>query len=97
MTKPTTIRLAPALKKRIERVAKQLDQTPHSLMLEELEAAIAAREEQLEWDLELDRRQAAFDKTRRAIPHADMRKWFEASARGERPAVPAARRVPKAR
>lgn len=97
MTKPTTIRLAPALKKRIERVAKQLDQTPHSLMLEELEGAIAAREEQLEWDLELDRRQAAFDKTRRAIPHADMRKWFLASSRGEKAAVPAARRVPKAR
>ena len=97
MTTTTTIRLEAQLKKRIERLARKLDQTPHSLMVEELSAAIAAREEELAWDLQLDRRQAAFERTRRGIPHEELRIWFDRTARGDRVRIPAARRIPRAR
>jgi predicted transcriptional regulator len=93
MTKPTTIRLDDALKKRIDRLAKKLEQSAHSLMVQGIERAVADAEERLELTREADRRSAEFDRTRMAISHDEMMGWLKKKVRGKASPTPKARRL----
>lgn len=93
MTKPTTIRLDPKLKKRIERLAAKLDQTPHRLMVEGIEHAVSLAEERLAFEVEVERRARDFDRRRVGYTLDDLVPWFESAARGEKKPFPKARRL----
>ncbi|MFT3710374.1 MAG: hypothetical protein QM817_22350 [Archangium sp.] len=95
MTKPTTIRLDGKLKKRIEKLAAELDQSAHSLMLEGIERVVVMAEERLELLREAERRSAKFARTRKGLPFEDVKSWLDDLAAGKRRALPKARRLPE--
>jgi len=97
MTRPTTIRLDARLRKRLERLADELDRSAHRLMLEGIEAFVQDAEDELEWERELDRRERAAARTGKTIGHDHMKRWFAAARRGERVKVPPARKTPRHR
>ena len=93
MSTPTTIRLDPKLKKRIEKLARALDQSPHSLMVAGIEESVRDAEARLAFVKEARRRKAEFDRDNVGYELADLRDWFCRSAKGERVAFPAPRRL----
>ncbi|MFO0601044.1 MAG: ribbon-helix-helix domain-containing protein [Myxococcaceae bacterium] len=93
MTTPTTIRLDAKLKKRLERLAEQLDRSTHGLMLEGIERMVEAVEERLLLAREAARRSADFDRRHVGYSLDDLAPWFEGVARGQNPAMPRPRRL----
>jgi predicted transcriptional regulator len=92
MTKPTTIRLDARLKKRIDKLAVELDQSAHSLMVEGIERAVSAAEEKLAFEAEVSRRARDFDRRGLGYTLDDLVPWFEAAARGKKIRLPKPRR-----
>ncbi len=93
MSTPTTIRLDPKLKKRIEKLAKALDQSPHSLMVAGIEDSVRDAESRLAFLKEARRRKAQFDQDQLGYELGDLHSWFQRSAKGERVAFPPPRRL----
>ncbi len=89
MTRPTTVRLEPALKKRLDKISAELDRTPHSLMVEGITEAISLAEARLTFMKEARRRSADFAKNRVGYDLEDFDDWFRRATKGERrPALP---------
>lgn len=93
MSTPTTIRLDPKLKKRIEKLARALDQSPHSLMVAGIEESVRDAEARLAFLKEARERDAEFERTGMGFELADLDEWFDRSAQGERVPLPKPRRL----
>ena len=95
----TTIRLAPALKKRVARLAKNKGKSAHNLLLELIDAGVTRAETRADFVADAHSRLAEFERTGRGVAWSDMKTWLEAlSGGGEKRAMPAARRLlPRAR
>lgn len=89
----TTIRLAPALKKRVAKLAKSSGQSAHNLLLELIDAGVTRAEARADFVAEAHSRLAEFEETGRGVPWSEMKVWLEARAHGEKPPLPRARRV----
>lgn len=92
MTKPTTIRLDPKVRRRLERLADQLDRSAHGLMVEGIETYLQNIEDDLAWERELDRRERAWKKSGATVSLERLKPWFEAARRGVPTKVPPARK-----
>ena len=89
----TTIRLAPELKKRVAKLAKNTGQSAHNLLLELIDAGVGRAEARADFVAEAHSRLAEFEDTSRGVPWDEMKEWLEARSRGETPALPRARRL----
>jgi predicted transcriptional regulator len=89
----TTIRLDEALKARIAAAAERAGKTSHAFMIE----AITEHVEHEEQDAEFHRlgleRLEEMQSTGMAVPWEDVKNWLQATAKGERPEWPQARKI----
>lgn len=89
----TTIRLDEALKARIAAAAERAGMTSHAFMVE----AITEHVEQDEEDAAFHRtgleRLEEMQRTGMAVAWEDVEKWLQATAKGERPEWPEARKI----
>lgn len=93
MTRTTTIRLDPALKRRIDRLATRLDQSAHRVMVDAIEQQVSAAEARLAFEAEVERRDADFEKRGVGFTLDELEPWLQAAARGKRAPLPRARKL----
>lgn len=89
----TTIRLPEDLKSRVAAAAERNGTTAHNFILEAIAEKTEQEERRNDFDAECDRRYAEFMETGESIPWEDMRRYLEARAVGQRPALPKARKL----
>lgn len=88
----TTIRLDPALKARLTKVAAHAGVTAHAFILEAIAASVSVAEEEESFHRVAERRWARVLATGKTIPWDEARAWLEARAQGLRPRRPTARK-----
>ena len=88
MAATTTLKLPEKLKARIARLAKQLGQTPHALMLQALEREVAREERVREFVKAALAADAAIDAGAAVYRAEDVHAWMERLAKGEKPPRP---------
>jgi predicted transcriptional regulator len=91
----TSLKLPDALKERLTSVVTKTEQSAHAFMVQAIEEAVEAAEDEQAWEQELERRYRKFRKTGMAITEADMRAYVAALARGERPPRPKLTKISK--
>ena len=85
---PTSLKIPVDLKERIDRLAKESDETPHALMVRALEVAVGEMERRsafIREAMEADRR---MDETGVAYALDDVAKYVRAKAAGGKPKRP---------
>jgi predicted transcriptional regulator len=91
MTKPTSIKLDPELKARVERLAQLQGRSTHGLLRDAVAEYVAAEESQAELDRLTVERWKAFLQTGEHVPAEDADAWLDQLAAGTRTPVPPAR------
>lgn len=89
----TTLRLPAPLKKRLDRLARDGQQTAHSLMLEAIERAVAEREEAQALERLASARWASLVKTGQVVEADAMKGFVRSVARGEPVSRPRGRKL----
>lgn len=87
----TTLRIAPELKARIDRVAAATGTTAHALMLEGLLESLECMEERLAFDAEVDRRWRELLRSGEHCTLDDLRAYAVSRSRGESAEQPVSR------
>lgn len=85
---PTSLKIPMDLKERIDRLAKERDETPHALMVRAIESTVAAMEKRATFirdALEADRKMT---ETGIGYAHEDVVAWMKAKAAGRNPRPP---------
>ena len=88
---PVSLRLPEAVKKRIEKLARAQDLTPHGFMLDAIREKLEAEEARAAFHAEARRRLERMKKTGAGIPAEEVFEYLQRHAEG------AAARRPKAR
>jgi predicted transcriptional regulator len=88
-----SLRVPEDVKKRIARLAKARDTTPHALMLEAIGEKLAAEEARAALIAEATRRLARMKKAGTGIPGAEAFAYLEARAQGRRAQRPKPRKL----
>ena len=84
----TTIRLPVELKSRIDKLASAAGKSSHAFMIDALAQAAESNEREREFDAEVNRRWAKFQRTGEYISLEDMRDYALARAAGKNPPRP---------
>ncbi len=90
----TTIRLDEVLKARIAAAAERAGKTPHAFMIEAITEHVEHDEVDAEFHRLAEERWEEVKRTGMTVPWEDVKAWLEATARGEDPDFPAARKRP---
>lgn len=88
-----SLRVPDPLKKRISRLARARDTTPHALMLEAISEKLEAEEARVALIAEAHHRLARMKKTGAGIPVAEVFAYLEARARGKAAIRPRPRKL----
>jgi predicted transcriptional regulator len=89
----TTIRMDEALKVRITAAAERAGKTPHAFMVEAITEYVEQDEEDAAFHrLGLERLEE-MQRTGMAVAWEDVKQWLQATAKGERPEWPKARKI----
>jgi len=85
---PTSLKIPMDLKERIDRLAKEGDETPHALMVRALETAVTAMERRAAFLRDAEEAYQGMLKTGIGYAHEDVAKWLRAKAAGKNPPRP---------
>lgn len=85
---PTSLKLPLDLKERIDRLAKEGDETPHALMVRALETAVTAMEQRAAFLREAQEADRRMDETGIAYALDDVADYLRAKAAGRNPKRP---------
>jgi predicted transcriptional regulator len=88
-----SLRVPEEVKKRIVKLAKQREVTPHGFMLEAIREKLEAEEARLAFHAEAERRLAKMKKAGVGIPADEVFQYLEQRAAGRKVARPKARRL----
>lgn len=88
-----SLRVPESFKKRIARLARRRNTTPHALMLEAIGEKLDAEEARAEFHAEAQRRLKDMKKAGTGIPAVEVFEYLESRARGGQPARPKARKL----
>ncbi len=88
MKESTTLKLPPALKARISRLAKKVGRTPHAFMLEALERQTERQERMEEFIKEALAADREIDEGGEVYAAADVHSWLGRLAKGEQAVRP---------
>ena len=88
-----SLRVPEDVKKRIVKLAKQRDVTPHSFMLEAIREKLEAEEARLAFHADAERRLAQMKKTGVGIPAEEVFRYLQQRAAGRKVARPKPRRL----
>ena len=89
---PVSLRVSPAVTKRIARLALARDTSPHAFMLEAIHEKLEAEENELAFRAEAERRLAAMKKADRGISADAVFAYLEKRVRGRKAKRPLARK-----
>lgn len=85
---PTSLKIPMDLKERIDRLAKEGDETPHALMVRALESAVTAMERRAAFLRDAEEAYQGMLETGIAYAHEDVVNWLRAKAAGKNPPRP---------
>lgn len=88
-----SLRVPDEVKKRIDKLAKQQDVTPHGYMLEAIREKVELEEAQLAFRAEAERRLARMKKTDAGIPAKEVFEYLHTRAAGRKAKRPKARKL----
>jgi len=88
-----SLRVPEEVKKRIVKLTKQRDVTPHGFMLEAIREKLEAEEARLAFHAEAERRLAQMKKAGVGIPADEVFQYLKQRAAGRKVARPKARRL----
>ncbi len=88
-----SLRVPEEVKKRIVKLARQRDVTPHGFMLEAIREKVEAEEARLAFHAEGERRLAQMKKTGVGIPAEEVFEYLQQRAAGRKVARPKARKL----
>ncbi|MCA3255897.1 MAG: ribbon-helix-helix protein, CopG family [Alphaproteobacteria bacterium] len=91
MTKPTSIKLDPELKARVEQIAKAQGRTTHGVLREAVAEYVVKAEHRAELDRATLDAAAAFDATGVHVPGDEVDAWLTRLSAGENVPPPPAR------
>ena len=92
---PTTLKLSPELKERIEAVAEEAGQSAHAFMIAAIERETRLAEDRRRFVDDALEARAEFARTSAGHDAKEVHAYFAARARGKRPARPKAKRWPR--
>lgn len=85
---PTSLKIPMDLKERIDRLAKEGDESPHALMVRALEAAVTAMEKRAAFIRDAREADRKMTETGIGYAHEDVVAWLRAKAAGRNPKPP---------
>lgn len=85
---PTSLKIPMDLKERIDRLAREGDETPHALMVRALESAVTAMERRAAFLRDAEEAYQGMLETGIAYAHEDVVNWLRAKAAGKNPPRP---------
>jgi predicted transcriptional regulator len=88
-----SLRVPEEVKKRIAKLAKQQDMTPHGFMLEAIREKLEAEEARLAFHAEAERRLARMKKTGVGIPAQEVFDYLQRRAAGRKATRPKPRKL----
>jgi predicted transcriptional regulator len=88
-----SLRIPEEVKKRIAKLAKRQDVTPHGFMLEAIREKVEAEEARLAFHAEAERRLARMKRTGVGIPAAEVWEYLQRRAAGHKTARPKPRKL----
>ena len=88
-----SLRVPEEVKKRIDKLAKQQDVTPHGFMLEAIREKVEAEEARLAFHAEAERRLARMKKTGGGIPAQEVFEYLQRRASGRKATRPKPRKL----
>ena len=88
-----SLRLPEEVKKRIAKLAKQRDVTPHGFMLDAIREKVEAEEARLAFHAEAERRLAQMKKTNLGIPAEEVFQYLQRRAAGRKAVRPKPRKL----
>jgi predicted transcriptional regulator len=88
-----SLRVPEEVKKRIDKLAKQQDVTPHGFMLEAIREKVEAEEARLAFHAEAERRLARMKKTGVGIPAQEVFEYLQRRAGGRKATRPKPRKL----
>lgn len=89
----TTIRIEDDLKERVASAAAEAGKSAHAFILDAITESVERAEEDAAFHKLADERWAEIEKTGLIVPWDEVKAWLEASARGEDPPWPEARKL----
>lgn len=88
-----SLRVPDSVKKRLAKLARVRQTTPHALMVEAIREKLDAEELRTQFVAEAQRRLEKMKKSRKGIPAGEVFEYLEGRIRGESPARPRLRRL----
>jgi predicted transcriptional regulator len=88
-----SLRVPEEVKKRIDKLARQRDVTPHGFMLEAIREKVELEEAQLAFRTEAERRLARMKKTGVGIPAEEVFEYLQERAAGRKATRPKPRKL----
>lgn len=88
-----SLRVPEEVKKRIDKLAKQQDVTPHGFMLEAIREKVEAEEARLAFHAEAERRLTRMKKTGVGIPAQEVFEYLQRRASGQKATRPKPRKL----
>ena len=88
-----SLRLPEEVKRRVAKLAKKRDTTPHAFMLEAIREKVDAEDARLAFLVEASRRLAQMKKTGTGIPSAEVFEYMQRRATGQKVTRPKARKI----
>ena len=82
--KPTTLEIPSELKDRIDRLAKDCDESPHALMVRALETAVDSMERRKAFYREADEADREMLESGMGYAHEDVAAWLRAKIAGKK-------------
>jgi predicted transcriptional regulator len=90
---PVSLRLPEDLKRRVEKLAKAQDVTPHGFMLEAIREKLAAEEARAAFHADAERRLERMKRTGTGIPAEEVFEYLRQRAEGARVRRPKSRKI----
>lgn len=88
-----SLRLPEKTKRRVEKLARAQDVTPHAFMVNAIEERLSAEEEHAAFLAEAERRAAEFRKTGKGIPAEEVFDYLRKRVQGKAAVRPKARKL----
>ncbi len=90
---PVSLRIPDDVKRRVERLAADLDSTAHAFMLEAIRGRVEAEEARAEFRAQAEQRLVEMKRAKVGVPAGEVFTWLDAHAAGKKTKTPRPRRL----